>query len=57
MDDVAAANPDVVAAMVARVKFLGDAANGYKAPQFNVPIDKEAKPGPDNNYTWAPFQT
>lgn len=58
--DVAAAHPEVVKAMVDRVAYLGDVLHGYKSPQLNIPavgpIGKKADPGPDNNYTWAPFQ-
>jgi arylsulfatase B len=60
-DDVAAANPRIVEAMIARIAYLGDKKNGYTAPQLNIPpiapAEKDkAMPSAANNYTWAPWE-
>ena len=56
---MAAENPSVVQAMVARLAELGDASKGYVKPQLNVPavgpLGKKSTPSAANNYTWAPF--
>ena len=52
--NVAADYPRVVAAMQARLKELGEAKNGYRHPQTNVPLPG-ALPKLHNG-TWSPWQ-
>jgi arylsulfatase A-like enzyme len=53
--DLATTHPDVANKLLARLKVLGDATQGYKPPQYNIP-SKEGKPEYHNG-TWAPFQS
>jgi len=52
--NVAAAHPDIVMKMQARVAELGDEKNGYRNPQYNIPHPR-SMPGLHNG-TWAPWQ-
>ena len=52
--NVAAARPDIVQRMRARLAALADRKNGYRDPQFNIP-NPRAFPGLHNG-TWSPFR-
>ena len=52
-NNLAAAKPDVVAKMLARLEELGSTENGYKMPQPNFPHPRSAPFL--HNGTWAPW--
>ena len=51
--NVAAANPNVVATMLARLAELADPKNGYRDPQLNIPHPRSLPVF--HNGTWGPF--